>query len=224
MDTINNHIIRQLFDDYLRMYASRDERLTQFFSEDFSGITGSGEELTKDLDEWIAITRQDFAQVKDPLRIELKDLVTQSLSDTIAVATSSFIIHLPIKDHILSRKITRLTLIFRKESAGWRICHCSFSVPFATAQEGEIFPLQELVIQNQLLEKHVAEQTAELLEANSKLNRTNEYLEKTISEQRQTEEALRESESKYRLLTENASDVVWRLDSAYRFKIGRAHV
>jgi len=217
MDTINNHIIRQLFDDYLRMYASRDERLTQFFSEDFSGITGSGEELTKDLDEWIAITRQDFAQVKDPLRIELKDLVTQSLSDTIAVATSSFIIHLPIKDHILSRKITRLTLIFRKESAGWRICHCSFSVPFATAQEGEIFPLQELVIQNQLLEKHVAEQTAELLEANSKLNRTNEYLEKTISEQRQTEEALRESESKYRLLTENASDVVWRLDSAYRF-------
>lgn len=48
---------------------------------------------------------------KDPLRIELKDLITQSLSDTIAVATSSFFTHLPIKDHILSRKTVRLELV-----------------------------------------------------------------------------------------------------------------
>lgn len=165
MDTLDQHLIRQLFDDYIRMYASRDDRLTEFFSENFSGITGSGEELTRQLDEWIAITRQDFAQVKDPLRIELKDLVTQSLSDTIAVATSSFIIHLPLKDHILSRKIARLVLIFRKESAGWKICHSSISIPFAMAQEGEIYPLQEMEERNRLLEELVAERTRELSEA-----------------------------------------------------------
>jgi signal transduction histidine kinase/CheY-like chemotaxis protein len=159
---IDHQIIRQLFDDYLRMYASRDDRLTEFFSEDFSGITGSGDELTKDLDEWIAITRQDFAQVKDPLRIELKDLVTQSLSDTIAVATSTFMIHLPIKDLILSHKTVRLVLIFRKESAGWKICHCSFSVPFATVQEGEVYPLQEIEERNKLLEELITERTQEL--------------------------------------------------------------
>lgn len=162
METNDHHIIRQLFDDYIRMYASRDERLTEFFSENFSGITGSGEGLTRDLDEWIAITRQDFAQVKDPIRIELKDLVTQSLSDTIAVATSTFIIHLPIRDHILSRKITRLVLIFRKEHAGWKICHSSISIPFSMAKEGEIYPLQEMDERNKLLEELIADRTMEL--------------------------------------------------------------
>lgn len=162
LDTHDHRIIRQLFDDYIRMYASRDDRLTEFFSEDFSGITGSGEFLTRERDEWVAITRQDFAQVKDSLRIELKDLVTQSLSDTIAVATSSFIINLPIKDHILSRKTARLVLIFRKESAGWKICHSSISIPFAMAQEGEIYPLQEIEERNKLLEELITERTMEL--------------------------------------------------------------
>ncbi len=165
MDAIDHKEIRRLFDDYLRMYASRDDRLTEFFSEDFSGITGSGEQLFKERDEWVAITRQDFAQVKDPLRIELKDLVTQSLSDTIAVATSSFTIHLPIKDHILSHKIARLVLIFRKESAGWKICHSSISIPFAMVQEGEIYPLQDMEERNKLLEELIAERTVEFFEA-----------------------------------------------------------
>lgn len=165
MVTLEHHIIQKLFEDYLRMYESRDDRLTELFSADFSGITGSGELLTRERDEWIAITRQDFAQIKDPLRVELKDLVTQSLSDTIAVATSTFIIHLPIKDHILSHKTARLVLIFRKETAGWKICHCSFSVPFATVQEGEVYPLQEIEERNKLLEELIAERTMELSEA-----------------------------------------------------------
>lgn len=165
LDSRDHRIIRQLLDDYIRMYASRDDRLTGFFSENFSGITGSGEFLTKDRDEWVAITRQDFAQVKDALRIELKDVVTQSLSDTVAVATSSFIINLPIKDHILSRKVARLVLIFRKESAGWKICHSSISIPFAMAQEGEVYPLQEIEERNRLLEELIAERTMELSEA-----------------------------------------------------------
>lgn len=66
--------IRQLFDDYLQMYAGRDDRLTTHFSEDFSGFTGGGDFLVKTREEWVAITRQDFAQIKDPIRIDLKDL------------------------------------------------------------------------------------------------------------------------------------------------------
>src|SRR5450759_2643183 len=103
MDASDYQKIRQLFDDYLQMYSSRDDRLTTYFSEDFSGFTGGGDFLVKDREEWIEITRQDFAQVKDPIRIELKDSAIQSLADTIAVATGFFTIHLPIDDHILSR-------------------------------------------------------------------------------------------------------------------------
>ena len=86
METVDHQEIRQLLDDYLRMYSSRDDQLTTFFSEDFSGFTGGGDSLVKDREEWVAITRQDFAQVKDPITIELKDLAIQSLAETVAVA------------------------------------------------------------------------------------------------------------------------------------------
>jgi two-component system, cell cycle sensor histidine kinase and response regulator CckA len=217
MDANDYQIIRQLFDDYLRMYASRDDRLTTHFSEDFSGFTGGGDFLVKDREQWVAITRQDFAQVKDPLRIELRDLAIQWLAETIAVTTGFFNIHLPIKDHILSREMARLVLIFRKEATGWKICHSSISIPYYLVREGEVYPMKELVDRNQFLEKLVAERTIQLSEANETLQRTNDKLAREITERRRTEEALQKSEAHYRLLTENASDVVWRLDSEYRF-------
>ena len=65
------HRIRSLFDEYVEMYASRDDRLTQRFSENFSGYTGGGNFLVKDRDEWVRITRQDFAQVQGRIRIEM---------------------------------------------------------------------------------------------------------------------------------------------------------
>jgi two-component system, cell cycle sensor histidine kinase and response regulator CckA len=40
--------LRALFDDYLRMYAGRDDRLTLRFSEDFSGFTGGGDVRVED--------------------------------------------------------------------------------------------------------------------------------------------------------------------------------
>lgn len=217
METSDYQHIRQLLDDYLLMYSSRDDRLTTHFSEDFSGFTGGGDFLVKDRDQWVAITRQDFAQVPDPIRIELKDLAIQSLADTIAVATSFFTIHLPIEDHILSRETARLVLIFSKESAGWKISHSSISIPYHLVREGEVYPLKELVERNKFLEELVAERTTQLSEANDALQRKNEELAREISEHERAEEALRESEAYYRLLTEGASDVVWKLDPDYRF-------
>src|SRR5512141_2119976 len=200
MNSSDYQIIRQLFDDYLRMYSSRDDRLTAFFSEDFSGFTGGGDFLVKDREEWVAITRQDFSQVRDPIRLELKDVALQSLAETIAVATCFFTIHLPIKDHILSRETARLVLIFRKEATGWKISHSSISIPYYLVREGEVYPLHELVERNQLLEEQVAERTMQLSEANEKLKQTNEKLANEIEEHKQTEEALRVSKEQLRVI------------------------
>jgi PAS domain S-box-containing protein len=178
------------------MYSSRDDQLTTYFSEDFSGFTGGGDFLVKNKEEWVAITRQDFAQVKDPIRIELKDLAIQSLASTIAVATSFFTIHLPIKDHILSRETARLVLIFRKESAGWKISHSSISIPYHLVREGEVYPLKELTDRTQFLEELVAERTIQLSDANDHLQQANEELAKEIAEHMQAEEALRQSSQK----------------------------
>ena len=49
-----------MFDDYLRMYANRDDSLTTHFSDDFSGFTGGGDFLVKDKAAWVAITSREF--------------------------------------------------------------------------------------------------------------------------------------------------------------------
>lgn len=214
MEPRDYQIIRQLFDDYLRMYAGRDDRLTTHFSEDFSGFTGGGDFLVKTREEWVAITRQDFAQIKDPIRIELKDLAIQSLADTVAVATGFFTIHLPIQDHILSKETARLVLIFRLESEGWKISHSSISIPYHLVREGEIYPLKELVDRNQFLEKLVAERTAQLSEANENLQQANEKLAREIEEHEQTEAALLTNEQDLKESQRIAHVGSWRLDLA----------
>jgi PAS domain S-box-containing protein len=199
MDPTDQQDIRQLLDGYLRMYASRDDRLTASFSEDFSGFTGGGDFLVKDRAAWIDITRQDFAQVRDPLRLELKDVALQSLAETVAVATSFFTIHLPIKDHVLSRETARLVLVFRKEAAGWRIAHSSISIPYHLVREGEVYPLQALEERTQVLEELVAERTRQLSEANAVLARE-------VAGHRETEAKLRESETLYRSILDASPD------------------
>ena len=198
--------LRRLLDDYLKMYASRDDRLTTLFSDDFSGFTGGGDVLVKNRDEWVAITRQDFAQVTDAIRIELKDLTIQSLTDSIAVATSFFTIRLPMKDQILSREIARLVLIFRKELGGWKISHSSISIPYPLVRDGEIYPLTELAGRNQLLEELVAERTIQLSAANANLRDINERLVREIDARKQAEYALQRSEDRYRSILHASPD------------------
>ncbi len=177
--------IRELFDEYIEMYAARDDRLTERFSQNFSGYPGSGSRLIKDRQEWIRITRQDFAQVPGRIRMELLDLHLQDLCDDVVVVTAFFHIHLPSDGDYFSTKVARLTLVFRREGDAWMIAHCSYSVPYQSARDGEVFPLHSLQEQNSALQALVAERT----------------------------QALHDSQALYRLLTEDAQDVLWRTDA-----------
>ena len=176
--------IRKLFDDYIEMYAARDDRLTARFSQSVTGYPGSGSRLIRDREEWVRITRQDFAQVPGRIRIEMLDLALQDLCNDVVVATACFHIHLPNGVHQLAKEVARLVLIFRLEGAEWLIAHCSYSIPYQSVQDGEVFPLQSLQEQNSALQALVAERT----------------------------QALQESQALYRLLTEDAQDVLWRTD------------
>ncbi len=53
-------------------------------------------------------------------------------------------------------------------------------------------------------------------EENEKLRQTNEELVRRLEEQQQTVTELQKSLENYRLLTDNANDILWRLDSNYR--------
>ena len=169
MPDTRHALIRALFEDYITMYSKRDDRLTSRFSENFCGFTGGGDFLVKDKKAWVKITREDFAQVSEHIRIEILDLCLQDLSDDVVTATAFFHIHLPIPDHILSRETARLTLNFRLEGEVWMIVYSGISIPYHLVQKGEVYPLKNLVERNTHLENEVAERTRELMEVNFKL-------------------------------------------------------
>jgi PAS domain S-box-containing protein len=130
------------------------------------------------------------------------------LSDNIAVTTGFFTIHLPIRDHILSRETARLVLIFRKESNDWKITHSSISIPYYLVKDGEVYPMKELVERNQYLEKLVAQRTIQLSEINERLQKTNEELNKEIIKFTNAEEALQNSSQKWEALIAASPDGV----------------
>ena len=210
--------IRKLFDDYLRMYSSRDDSLTERFSENFTGFTGGGDFLVKDRQQWVSITRQDFSQVKDPIRIALKDVAIQSIADDVAVATGFFNIHLPIKDEILSRETARLVLIFRREADEWKIVHSSISIPYPLVREGEVYPIQELVNRNQALEQMIAERTSQLKEANESLRRKNEELAEQVAAREKVDQALQWREELQRSILEASPDDITITDREGRIR------
>ena len=162
-------VIQSLFDDYIEMYASRDERLITCFSENFSGYAGSSDVLVADRAEWIRITGLDFAQVPERLHIEMLDLALQDLADDVVVVTAFFHIHLPFPENILARETARLVLIFRLEGDAWKIAHSGISIPFGLAGDAEIYPMVNLRERNRELEALVESRTHALAEANRKL-------------------------------------------------------
>ena len=164
-------LMQSLFDEYIEMYAARDDKLTARFSDTFSGYAGSSDILVTSKDEWVKITRQDFAQVPERIHIEVLDLSLQDLAEDIIVITAFFHIHLPIPDSILSQETARLVLIFRQESQDWKIVHSGISIPYGLAKQGEIYPMTSLEERNRELESIIQARTYELAEANNRLEK-----------------------------------------------------
>ena len=162
-------LIRSLFEAYIEMYASRDVRLLDHFSENFSGYAGSSDVLVKDRKQWAEITRLDFSQVGERIRIEMLDLSLQDLADDVVVVTAFFHIHLPVRPELLAQETARLVLVYRQEGQDWKIVHSGISIPFGLARDGEIYPMTNLLERNRELEKLVETRTLALAEANRQL-------------------------------------------------------
>ena len=169
MASERQQMIRALFEEYIEMYSSRDDRLTARFSDNFSGYAGSSDQLVTDKAEWIRITRRDFAQIPGRIRIEMLDLALQDLSEDVVVATAFFHIHLPEPEPILSRETARLVLIFRLEESEWKIAHSGISIPYGLAHDTEIYPMTRLEERQHELEMMIEARTKELAEANQQL-------------------------------------------------------
>jgi len=163
-------LIRNLFKRCTHMYASRDPRIFDYFSEKFSGYTGGGRLLVGSKAEWEDITRLDFAQVPKRIRIEILDILLRDLSETVVLATGLVHVHLPIPEPVFSREPIRMSLVFICENGDWKIAHSGSSVPYQLVQEGEVLPLKGLYAKNQELSLLLEERTRALDEATRQLD------------------------------------------------------
>ncbi len=166
MGAERHQLIYSLFEEYIEMYAARDDRLVSHFSDNFSGYAGSSDVLITDKAEWIRITRQDFAQIPERIDIEMLDLSLQDLAEDVVAVTAFFHIHLPTPEHILSNKTARLVLVFRYEKTAWKIVHSGISIPYSLAHDDEIYPMTQLEMRNLELEQIIESRTKELAEVN----------------------------------------------------------
>ncbi|TNH95323.1 diguanylate cyclase domain-containing protein [Aeromonas sobria] len=169
MTTERLQLIRRLFEEYVELYSSRDDRLTTLFSENFCGFAGSSDVLVTDRKEWVRITRCDFAQIPGRIHLEILDVAIQDLSADVVAVTSFFHIHLPKTEEILSRRTARLVLVFRLEETEWKISHSSISIPYGLARDTEIYPMTSLDERQHELELIIEIRTKELAEANRQL-------------------------------------------------------
>lgn len=162
---------RQLFDEYIELYAARDVRLMDRFSENFSGFAGSSDKLVKSRAEWVEVMLHDFAQVPEPIGIEMLDFFALALGDGLLAATAFFHMRLPnLPDALFARETARKVVLFRREGAGeWKIAHVSDSMPFGLAQGDEVFPMDQLRQRNRELEALVEERTHALAQLNHRL-------------------------------------------------------
>ncbi len=177
MSPERQRLIRLLFDEYIEMYAARDERLVTRFSENFSGFSSSSDQLVKSRGEWIDVTLRDFAQVPGRITIDLIDVFPQDLGSDVLAVTAFFHIHLPLTDGdgLFVRETARKVLVFRRDAeesadeGDWKIAHVSMSMPFGAARKGEVFPADSLKERHSALEALVEERTQALEEANRQL-------------------------------------------------------
>lgn len=173
MPSERSSLIRALFDEYIALYARRDERLLQRFSHDFSGYVGSSEGFVRDREAWLRLLKDDFAQFPGFVAVEVLDCAVQELSQDICLLTARCRIRLPMPDQVPSSQVVRHVQVLRLEDDGgvaaWKIVHSSTSAPFGVApREGEVYPVEGVYERNRMLEALVTERTRALAEAHQR--------------------------------------------------------
>nr|WP_296015290.1 diguanylate cyclase [uncultured Acidovorax sp.] len=163
-------LARLLLEEYLEMYAARDMRLVDRFSQDFSGFAGSSDQLVKAREAWVRMVLSDFAQVPGRIGIHLVDVFFQDLSLDVLVATAFFHIQLPTPDPIFARETARLVLVFRQEGADWKIAHSSISIPYGMPRGLDGFPAEGPPTPQRELQVLLDERTRALAEARRQLD------------------------------------------------------
>ena len=140
-----------------------------------------------------------------PLQRRLYMTYVHNLSIMVGMAVLALLIAM-IFSRWLVRPLTGLAQV-TSNLPGKLLTHQAILWPESSATE-----MHSLVANVQDMARTLENTLQELQSGSAQLARLNEGLEGEIAERVRMEETLRESETKYRLLADNARDVIWRMD------------
>ncbi len=165
-------LIRQLFDDYIALYSTRDERLIARLSTQFSGYASRSDRLVHTRSEWVGAILQDFALVPERMRIEVLDLCLQDLAEDVVSATALVHVRGPDAGDTPAGQVplARLVLVFRQEGAEWKIVHSGTSVPSGPVPLGNSPALARLQSEYRVLQSQLQESSRALAEAQQRID------------------------------------------------------
>lgn len=166
-------LIRQLFDDYIALYSTRDERLIARLSTQFSGYASRSDRLVHTRSEWVAAILQDFALVPQHMHIEVLDLCLQDLAEDVVSATALVHVRGPDAGETPAGQVpvARLVLVFRLEGAEWKIVHSGTSVPSGPLPQGSASAtMARLQTDHRVLQAQLQESTRALAEAQQRID------------------------------------------------------
>ncbi len=165
-------LIRQLFDEYIALYSTRDELLIARLSTQFSGYASRSDRLVHTRSEWVAAILQDFALVPERMHIEVLDLCLQDLAADLVSATALVRVRGPDAGETPAGQVplARLVLVFRREGAEWKIVHSGTSVPSGPVRQGDGNGLARLQSEHRVLQAQLQESSRALAEAQQRID------------------------------------------------------
>lgn len=131
--------------------------------------TGADEIMLPESDA-VAFYERDFSQADISFDVTYDMVEPTLLSADVGLVMSTFAIRGILAGQPLVYDRLRLSTIFHKQEADWKLVHMHVSTPAVDQERGESYPLAKLEAQNKLLAEKVAAQTAVLAEQERSLN------------------------------------------------------
>jgi signal transduction histidine kinase len=168
---IENEVLdrtRSFFGDWLERNPESFDRIEDYFGEGFFGIGTGKDEYVDSKKDWVDGLRQEWAEIEAGFNYEILETRVRTYDDQTSIVLIDFTIQ-PVEMPDQAPSYARVSMVYRMEEGVWRMVHGHASAPWDAQAEGEAFPMDELKVRAERLEKEVAERTVSLSRANREL-------------------------------------------------------
>lgn len=175
--------IKSFIQAYFKTYFTdrNFEKLKAFFSSEMTGIGTGIHEFAETPEIMFSLYKKDLLEVSSPIKYTDLEIYVGFVSDQLSTLSCKFNIETEVDGNLLSIPNLRHSFTLIKEKGEWKILQIHVSAPNDQQVGEELYPLQKLITQNELLTKMVDKRTRELQEKNKALSNSNNTKDTLLS-------------------------------------------